>query len=200
MNKISIITIFYCLALLAPRTIFSQDNIAGVYYRVGGGCSLNLLNNQSSLNRYFSCMSESKAVGTWIEKDGIIIICQRFIYPSQINNRLDSLGEIDTLYFARKGEYSIEQFFLDYQFTFSFKKEFEFYNDGKIKLEIKGFDKYPYNGRIKSYYENGKMKEVTEYKKGMKNGKYNKFNDVGILIVSGRWRNNKKRGRWKYFN
>lgn len=200
MNRLSTIITFFCLALFATSNIFSQDNIAGVYNRVDGGCSLNLLNNKFCLNRYFSCMSESKAVGTWIEKDGIIIICQRFIYPSQNNNRLDSLGEIDTLYLAKKGEYSIEQFFLDYEFTFSFKKEFEFYNNGKIKLEIKGFGKYPLNGRITSYYENGKMKEVTEYKKGMKNGKYNKFNDDGILIVSGRWRNNKKRGRWKYFN
>lgn len=48
----------------------------------------------------------------------------------------------------------------------------------------------------KLWYENGKLKEVKSWTRGIASGSYKSFDDKGNLVVSGKFSNNEKNGRW----
>lgn len=51
----------------------------------------------------------------------------------------------------------------------------------------------------KNWYENGKIKNIYNWQKGMLSGKYQEFTESGLLVVSGKYKSNKKHGRWIYY-
>lgn len=58
----------------------------------------------------------------------------------------------------------------------------------------------------KNWYENGKIKNIHNWQKGMLSGKYQEFTESGrlgqnskLLVVSGKYKNNRKHGRWIYY-
>ncbi|MDO3696063.1 hypothetical protein QVZ41_14515 [Wenyingzhuangia sp. chi5] len=61
-----------------------------------------------------------------------------------------------------------------------------------------------YNGQLqgesKEYYLNGDLKEITEYSRNMKHGKYILYNENGQIIIEGNYKNKLKEGKWKYYD
>ena len=51
-------------------------------------------------------------------------------------------------------------------------------------------------GTWKSWYENGHLKEIVDYKGGQKSGVYEAFSDKGMLVVKGKYSNGIKDGVW----
>ena len=52
------------------------------------------------------------------------------------------------------------------------------------------------NKSWRSWYENGKLKEVIQWNNGYKSGPYQQYDDHGKLFLTGKYRANKKQGMW----
>ncbi|WP_299254072.1 hypothetical protein [uncultured Aquimarina sp.] len=52
----------------------------------------------------------------------------------------------------------------------------------------------------RNWYENGKIKKISNWQKGFLSGAYREFTESGILLVSGKYKKNKKHGRWILHN
>jgi antitoxin component YwqK of YwqJK toxin-antitoxin module len=51
---------------------------------------------------------------------------------------------------------------------------------------------YEFNGKVKEYYHNGKLKIECEYQNGLKNGKSKEFFENGELYFEGEYLNDKR--------
>ncbi|UKN03462.1 hypothetical protein K6119_08040 [Paracrocinitomix mangrovi] len=60
-------------------------------------------------------------------------------------------------------------------------------------------DDYFRNGTVKTYYPNGNLKEIINYKSGLLNGKYELYYKSGNLAVTGQYLKHARIGKWKYF-
>jgi len=63
------------------------------------------------------------------------------------------------------------------------------------------FSSYSQNqdGEFKEYYSNDQIKEITNYKNGVKDGVYSRYLKNGVLINEGSYRNGEKIGIWKRY-
>jgi antitoxin component YwqK of YwqJK toxin-antitoxin module len=50
------------------------------------------------------------------------------------------------------------------------------------------FEDMPH-GEHKYYYENGRLKEVQYYERGTKTGTWKKYNEMGVLEMTGKYEN-----------
>ncbi|MFD2561892.1 toxin-antitoxin system YwqK family antitoxin [Aquimarina rubra] len=99
-------------------------------------------------------------------------------------------------------------------------KEYYWYKSGKIHSSFGGGDGQILHGQYnktyrkngiaeqgefhyglkddtwKNWYENGKIKKISNWQKGFLSGSYQEFTESGVLLVSGKYKNNKKHGRW----
>ena len=64
-----------------------------------------------------------------------------------------------------------------------------------VKGETKAF-----TGIIKSYYDNGALKEDTPYKDGKENGYYYLYNSNGTYRTKGAYSMGKPIGEWEYYD
>lgn len=46
------------------------------------------------------------------------------------------------------------------------------------------------------WYDNGKIKEISNWNKGVLSGKFKEYQESGELLFTGTYRNNRKQGRW----
>ncbi len=66
----------------------------------------------------------------------------------------------------------------------------------KLKAMVEFSEGLP-QGRAAVYYNNGKVKEVSFYAKGVKEGVYIRFNRYGQRVVEGFFRNGRMDGEWR---
>jgi antitoxin component YwqK of YwqJK toxin-antitoxin module len=75
----------------------------------------------------------------------------------------------------------------------------ETYDNGNKKLEM-----HLLNGEQDSvtmlWFENGKVNEIRSYKKGLKHGKWQTYNDKGIKTAEAWYRDDKKDGIWRVWD
>ncbi|AXT53925.1 hypothetical protein D1818_25075 [Aquimarina sp. BL5] len=114
-----------------------------------------------------------------------------------------------TFYVSNKNTLSYQDF-----------KEYHWYKSGKIHSSFGGGDGQILHGHYnktyrgngiaeqgdfyyglkndtwRNWYENGKIKNISNWQKGFLSGTYNEFTESGVLLVSGKYKNNKKHGRW----
>lgn len=77
------------------------------------------------------------------------------------------------------------------------------YSKNKIdgRLIEKGFFAYGLKtGVWKHWFDDGRLKKVISWKKGMRWGRYKFFSKSGELFISGSYKRNKKNGVWKTFS
>lgn len=74
-----------------------------------------------------------------------------------------------------------------------------FYSNGKIK-SIENWKEGILDGKYILYNENGKKVLETHYKKGIDHGKYAVYHKNGKLCITGRIKNGVPVGKWKIYN
>jgi hypothetical protein len=190
----------YILILLMVQggILFSQDNSSGVYYYKINEFTYKLdLKTDSSFTRTISHLGNiNKQMGKWRQQSDTIILLITSVYSNSELKRIDTQKENYRLV----GYSLLRQIFQGSDFNVDYRKHIEYFANGKMKMEIKGFWKYPLNGIITSYYLNGKVRDITYFKKGKKNGFYYKFNEQGIMIVEGKYKNDKETDDWTFYN
>lgn len=114
-----------------------------------------------------------------------------------------------TFYISTKEKVSVEDF-----------KEYFWYRTGSIHNAVGGVDgqvlhgpykktyrnnglaeqgEFRYGLKIKtwtSWFENGKVEKITHWQAGVLSGGYKEFDTRGALLVSGKYKNNRKHGVW----
>ena len=55
------------------------------------------------------------------------------------------------------------------------------------------------NGEIKSYWENGYLQLLENFKMGSKHGIINKYGIDGKMLMSGQYKNNYRHGNWTWY-
>jgi cyclophilin family peptidyl-prolyl cis-trans isomerase len=66
----------------------------------------------------------------------------------------------------------------------------------KNGIAFKKGESTAYTGKVVSFYENGKQKEETSFRKGKKEGPFTNWNEYGLPKLQGEWLNGKKNGMW----
>ena len=51
-----------------------------------------------------------------------------------------------------------------------------------------------------SYYDNGQLRSINNYRDGKHTGLRKKYHEKGQLEYSGNWKDRKRDGLWEYFN
>lgn len=74
-----------------------------------------------------------------------------------------------------------------------------FYLNKQLK-ETGGFKLGLKQGEWKSWYPDGKLKEIVTWKDGRKNGAYLLYNDLGIKMAEGRFKNDRLDGKFYTFD
>ena len=80
-----------------------------------------------------------------------------------------------------------------------YERTYNPYNYPKV-LDEKFWENDVQVGLWTRYYLDGKPKAITEYKNGIKEGKYVAFNESGSTIVTGTYKNNLFEGKWQIWN
>lgn len=73
----------------------------------------------------------------------------------------------------------------------------KFINENNVITLEKNYENGFLTGNYTVFFENGKPKEVTQYSKNLKHGKYLLYNQENVLITEGNYKNNLKHGHWK---
>lgn len=56
------------------------------------------------------------------------------------------------------------------------------------------------DGKCVTYYDNGKIESTRRKRRGILHGKYVVYaRETGCVFLQGRYQNDKRRGKWKYF-
>ena len=186
------------LLMVQGEILFSQDNSSGVYYYKVNEFTHKLdLKTDSSFVRTISHLGNiQKQMGKWQQRSDTITLSITSVYANSETKKIDTQRENYRLV----GYSLLRQIFQGSDFHVDYRKHIEYFSNGKMKLEIKGFWEYPLTGIITSYYLNGKVRDITYFKKGKKNGFYYKFNEQGIMVVEGKFKNDKEAGDWKFYN
>tara|TARA_R110002049_G_scaffold56399_5_gene155561 strand:- start:12756 stop:13217 length:462 start_codon:yes stop_codon:yes gene_type:complete len=73
-------------------------------------------------------------------------------------------------------------------------------NENNIVTLEKNYENGFLSGSYIVFYENGNPKEIIQYSKNLKHGKYLLYNQKNVLITEGNYKNNLKHGYWKTVN
>ncbi len=74
-----------------------------------------------------------------------------------------------------------------------------YYNNHKKLRAMIEFSEGKPHGRAAVYFNNGKIKELSLYTKGLKNGIYQRFNRYGQKLLEGYFKNGLMDGEWNLF-
>lgn len=177
----------FSMISLISYNLISQNSILGSYY-YSAPCIVQKLDlySDNTGSKKINCRGNLISYNaTWKTKgDTICLITE----PN------------DTCYYVILDSLRIEQIFPNnVRLNMYFNKNIEYYQNGNIKYEIKEFYPKPISGIVNYYHDNGKLKLITNFKKGKITGDYYEFNTNGILIEKGKYRKSQKRKVVKYY-
>jgi hypothetical protein len=186
------------LFLQYPIILLSQDNSSGAYYYTVNDYTykLDLFTDSSFVRTVTHLAGITKHMGKWHQYSDTVQLVISSVYANSETKKIETQIENYRL----MGYALLRQIVAGSDFHIDYRKHTEYFPNGRLKMEIKGFVQYPLTGIITTYYLNGKIRELTYYKKGKKNGNYFKFNEQGILIVEGKYKSDKETGDWKFYD
>ena len=164
-------------------------NASDIYYEIKGEREIL---NKGKYGNIFEKYSLEKIDGTW-RMEGM--------YTSYHSNGQVS---IKGTYQSGKKEGIWEEFFESgriktkkkYHLSKEIGESFEYYENGQISAQCYYNQNHQMDGRVLTYYENGNLEAQLEFTDGKKNGNFIEYNEAGVAIITGSYKNDKKDSIW----
>ncbi|MBN1188092.1 MAG: hypothetical protein JXB49_37805 [Bacteroidales bacterium] len=196
MIKKFIVLIFTTLII---TSISGQTDLSGKYWTMSCGFThgyfLRLFPDSIAHYTPIYEYADSYSKGTWRQSNDTLIVTIIDTTDNSISYEYFQIQDSLQLNKINKAPYVLSN---------KLYRQEAYFSNGDIKYKIEyGFDKdldYQFDGRIYYYYPQKKIKQIIDYKNGLKDGIEINFKWYGYASSCGTWRKGQKHGDWDYYD
>ena len=181
------------------NSIFSQNDLSGKYWTMSCGFThgyfLRLFPDSIAHFAPIFVYADSYMEGTWRTLNDTLIVT--------LNDSIENTKIYE--YFLIKDSlhlYKINQVYSI--LSNDLYRQEAYFPNGDIKYKIEygyeGDSEYQFDGRIYYYYPGKRIKQIIDYKDGLRHGIEMNFTWYGYAKSYGTWKNNQKNGTWYFYD